>query len=126
MKLRCNTNSIRLRLRRSEIADLLRTGAVRESVAFGPKQLFAYTLRLADDVDALQAAQTADGITVSIPRSLGQRWGESEQVGLETEQTVGEGLSLHLLVEKDFPCYTRPGEDKADFFGELQSNSEKC
>lgn len=126
MKLRCSNNSIRLRLRRSEVGDLLRTGEVRESVAFGPEHAFVYILQLDDRIASMQAQQTPEGITVSIPRALGQQWGGSEQVGLEAEQIVGDKLSLHLLVEKDFPCYTRPDEDKADFFGELQSDQVVC
>ncbi len=122
MKLRCTTNSIRLRLRRSEVEQLLEKAEVEESVSFTPDKIFRFCLHLDPTAEQVQAHQEACNIRLSIPRNLGEQWIKSDMVGIEAEQPIGDGRMLHLLIEKDFPCMTRPDEDKADFFGNLQAN----
>ena len=122
MKLRCTTNSIRLRLRRSEVNQLLDKGIVKESVAFTPDTLFCFSIQFDQQAEQVQAHWDNGNINLSIPINLGRQWGQSEMVGIATEQPIGDGQVLDLLIEKDFPCMTRPDEDKADFFGNLQNH----
>lgn len=120
MKLRCSTNSIRLRLRRSEVESLLQAGQVADAVHFGSGEPFRFVLELVQDQTEIEARRDPAGLTVLLPQDLGQQWVQSDMVGLEGNQPIGKDQSLHILVEKDFPCVTRPGEDRSDFFGELQ------
>ena len=127
MKLRCNTDSIRLRLRRSEVEQLLRKGQVEELVRFGPERSFRYVLRITPLVDTILAQAHPFGMELSIPEQLGRQWCQSEMVGLKATQAISGQEELQLLIEKDFPCVTRPDEDPADFFEELaQQNPQVC
>ena len=125
MKLRCETNSIRLRLRRSEIEQLLQIGQVEEQVAFGPERSFRYVLRLDALQDDILAQAHPYGLELCIPEKLGRNWCLSDMVGLEANQPIDGKDQLQLLIEKDFPCVTRPDEDPNDFFQELAQKSDQ-
>lgn len=117
MKLRCAHNSLRLRLRKSDIAQLQAEGFVQESIAFGAGHTLMYRLQIAA-VPALSASFENGCIRVQIPVQEAQRWMDSEQVGLESHQ------ALHILVEKDFPCRHTEAEDREDTFYELAPEEE--
>lgn len=118
MKIRCQAGSIRLRLRKSDIEALNKTGAVQEEIMFAPGQSLIFELALAD-VPALSAMVQGSLASVRIPRAAGRQWIDTEQVGLEGLQDAGKGQELHILIEKDFPCKHQPMEDKSDTFQEL-------
>ncbi len=43
--------------------------------------------------------------------------GNSDEVGMSTQQALADGQSLSILIEKDFHCFTdRPGGDESDVF----------
>ena len=49
--------------------------------------------------------------------ALAKQWVESDQVGLEGEQSLGSANVLKILVEKDFTCLTkRKGDEDLDTF----------
>jgi hypothetical protein len=98
MKLRINADSIRLRLKQSEVATLAAGGEVVESCPTVPVPL-TYTLRPDAVVKTLTA--TADGarLTVGIPSAWLTGWDTDQRVGFE--ETDGP---IHLLIEKDFKC----------------------
>ncbi|MCB0569172.1 MAG: hypothetical protein KDC66_05390 [Phaeodactylibacter sp.] len=118
MKIRCHANSIRLRVRKSDLEALNEGGAVREEVTFAPGQSLIFELRLAE-VQALTASFRGNLATVSVPMQLGRQWIATDEVGLEAHQEAGTSTPLHLLIEKDFPCKHQPTEDKQDTFQEL-------
>ncbi|HMO38483.1 MAG TPA: hypothetical protein PKC76_00565 [Saprospiraceae bacterium] len=118
MKLRCTHNSLRLRLRKSDIAQLQSEGFVQERVTFGAGQTLTYRLQIAA-VPALSALFENGCICVQIPTPEAQRWMDSEQVGLENDQL------LHILVEKDFPCRHTEESDREDTFYELAPEEEE-
>ena len=119
MKLRCVQNSIRIRIKKSELAQLDNEGIITETVSFGGTTMFAYTLA----VDALRDEVTAEYIdnllAVHIPLVKAQNWISTNQVGIEVHQELDNGEQLHILIEKDFPCVDRANEDKSDTFTEL-------
>ena len=116
MKLRLRGNSVRLRLTQGEVADLIRTGRVDDAVAFGPGERLSYALACTD-TPTLAARFAAGAIEVSLPAALAKDWASSERVGLDGEQSIGDGESLRILVEKDFTCLRpRTGEDDGDAF----------
>lgn len=117
MKLRCTKNSIRLRLRKSEVKKLEEEGRIREGVQFDLQNAFSFELCIAEIVD-LQASFEKGNICVQIPGKMARHWMHTETVGLEASQAV-KGGQLHILIEKDFPCKDRPDEDKSDTFQEL-------
>lgn len=119
MKIRCEQDSIRLRLRKSEIAQLRNEAWLRTSVHFPDGSEFGWELALDEQAANPQAKLSGGSFRITLPAEAARRWMESEQVGLEMFQPLASGASLHLLVEKDFPCKDRPGENKDDFFEEL-------
>ncbi|HEY2711181.1 MAG TPA: hypothetical protein VGI60_01605 [Chthoniobacterales bacterium] len=117
MKIRLQCNSVRLRLKGSEVEQFARTGRVEEKITFGEaagNSLF-YVLETAD-VSAPQARLTANGVIVQVPAAAAARWITGTDVGLEGTQVVGEGECLHVLIEKDFACLNGTDEQNIDTF----------
>lgn len=95
MKLRILENSIRLRLRRSEVEQLAAEGRVEVACDFGGRQLrYAIT---AEPCAEIGADFVGDVITIRVPQDQVQEWAASKRVGL-----TGRTATLSLLIEKDF------------------------
>jgi hypothetical protein len=120
MKLRIEGNSIRLRVKKSDLNRLNTEGVVHEMVSFMKGFNFHYELKTHEKASNIDAVFTHSTITISIPLSIANAWINSETVGLEN--TLENGL--FILIEKDFPCKTRENEDKNDTFQELMENDE--
>jgi hypothetical protein len=118
MKLRVRNNSIRLRLTQTEVAAFAETGAVEETIEFGLTADKSLIYRIEQAVVENVRADFADGkITISVPVSLAENWAETNQIGIKTEQDLGAGKALKILIEKDFACLElREGEDENDAF----------
>jgi hypothetical protein len=121
LKLRCTSNSIRIRLRKSEVAQLAEQKSIQESMYFTADSSFVYSILADDSSQQLHARLDPNHIRVLIPQTVAMKWANSDQVSLSHTQELGNGLHLDLLIEKDYPCTTRPDEDKSDFYGDLQS-----
>ena len=129
MKLRIRDNSIRLRLGKSEVAQLARDGSVHASIRFSdvPKTQLRYSL-----VTSLAAteisAHLGDGeIKVTVPEGLAREWANSEQTGLKHEQRIDREESLAILVEKDFhSLQPRADEDQSDSFANPFEGKKHC
>lgn len=116
MKIRIQGNSIRLRLSQSEVQTFAETGRVEDEIHFGsvPESSLRYVLERAG-VRQLAASYTANEIKVFVPAESGAAWTSTNEVGMESEVSLGNGHTLRILVEKDFKCLTdRPGEDESD------------
>jgi hypothetical protein len=120
MKLRLEGNSIRLRVRKSDLIKLQNEGAITESLVFPNSLNFNYALMTDSNADTIDAQLSAAAMTVSIPLSMATTWLNSDAVGLE--HTLESGL--FILIEKDFPCTDRPWEDTSDTFFELVNEKE--
>jgi hypothetical protein len=120
MKLRLEGNSIRLRVRKSDLVALEETGICKETLMFPNAIIFNYQLQTDNKTDKMYAHSSAEGLTVVLPLNMATHWLLSDDVGLEA--TLDSGL--YILVEKDFPCKDRPLEDKKDTFFELVKEKE--
>lgn len=118
MKLRCTANSIRLRVRKSDLDLLQSRGEVSTPINFAPGIKLEYTLKLGQ-AEHPQASFTAQQITVLLPTGLATNWINSEEVSIEYQQAYTDGQYLHLLIEKDFPCRHTEEKDLQDTFFEL-------
>jgi len=118
MKLRLQSNSIRLRLKRKEVEQLAATGRVEEQIAFGPKRddVLRYVLETSVTISVPQAHYQDRLIIVQVPKSTLTHWASSDQVGIEAAQALGEQGELHVLIEKDFACLNGPEEQNIDTF----------
>ncbi|MCS6928959.1 MAG: hypothetical protein NZM43_05630 [Saprospiraceae bacterium] len=127
MKIRCEHNSIRLRLRKSELAQLRAERWLETAVHFPDGQVFAWEFVLQENLSEISACFKEGRISVLVPAQQAQEWMDTNAVGMEQFVPLPKGGSLHLLIEKDFPCKDRPEEDKTDFFSELAEEAPvKC
>ncbi len=119
MKLRCEQNGIRLRLRRSELVQLRTEKWLQTTVHFPDGRVFVWELVLRDDLSEIDAHFVEGRIRIQVPEPSAHRWMDTEAVSMERFLPLADGHALHILIEKDFPCKDRPDEDKSDFFTEL-------
>jgi len=118
MKLRLQSNSIRLRLKRSEVDRFLRTGRVEEKIlsGTGDQESFHYLLETNDAVSAPKGAISPGGVVVQVPTADALKWALTNQIGIEGEQAIDSKTSLRILVEKDFACLDGSEGQNADTF----------
>jgi hypothetical protein len=120
MKLRIRGNSLRLRLTKSEVAEVGKGNTVEETVEFGsePGQQLIYALVPTDDAENTTAVYDSCRISVFVPKSQAKEWARTNQTGIEAVKTIGDSSrTLRILIEKDFTCMEpRAGEDDADTF----------
>ena len=102
MKLRIHGDSVRLRLRRPQVQQLIRDGFVEQSTAFAAGAVLRYRLQIGGE--AIACTYESAGLVISVPVTLARRWAESDQVGLTYDQPAGDGRVLKILIEKDFAC----------------------
>jgi hypothetical protein len=119
MKLRTTFNSIRLRIRKSELTTLQEKHKIEESIRFPNGVIFKFGLTINKDADAVNAKLENNDLVILIPKEEAKEWITTNEVGIETYINLPDGEQLHLLIEKDFPCLDRPEEDKSDTFWEL-------
>lgn len=119
MKLRCTTDSIRIRIRKSELAQLAQNRMIEEQVRLGGGIALRFRLIIDPTIAGVQAKLAEHLLIVGLPEGLGQQWIESNEVSVESYQMIEGEDQLHILVEKDFPCQDRESEDKSDTFWEL-------
>jgi hypothetical protein len=118
MKLRLQSNSIRLRLKRTEVTQLAQTGRVEEKIIMGsePVDIFHYVLESSPTASTLTAHLKNNSVLVQLPTETVLRWATSAEVGIEAFLPVGSETRLQVLIEKDFACLDRPDEENVDTF----------
>ena len=120
MKLRLEGNSIRLRVRKSDINALMKNEAITEALTFPNGDVFQYKLTTNNTALDIDAQLVSNVLTISLPRSIATDWMQTDAVGIE--KIVSNGL--FILIEKDFPCTDRPWENTRDTFFELVNEKE--
>src|SRR5262245_28852119 len=106
MKLRIKGNSVRLRLDRRDLAELVDTGRVDDAVRFGPgaNQALSYAVELGpDDCNRSHIRYSSGQLVATVDRDQAVAWQQSELVGFDHQQQV-EGGVVRLIIEKDFAC----------------------
>lgn len=98
MKLRIHADSIRLRLKQSEVKALVEGREVVESCPTLPFAL-TYGLRPVSGIDALSAECDGARLTLNVPSQWLAGWDTDARVGFE-----GQSGPLQLLIEKDWKC----------------------
>ena len=112
MKIRIEDNSVRYRLRKSEVAALAKEGLLTGVTQF-PGSRLEYVLRASPSAGDLKASYSEGKITIEIPGALVREWPDTPRVGFEAYLPVG-GARLHLLIEKDFACLDRSPGSQTD------------
>ena len=127
MKLRSVHNSIRLRVRKSDVKRLGEEGHISESIEFPGGQAVSFSLSMDASATEVHALFEDNTIKVVLPENAARAWIASNEVGIEQNQPLQGEESLHILIEKDFPCVHRDQEEIHDYYGELSDKSpENC
>jgi len=116
MKLRLQSNSIRLRLKKGEVAQLIKENIVEETIEFGNGQALRYCLQVSYNITAPQAYFKQGEILVKVPHEMSTSWALSTQIGIEGTQQVAGQIQLHILIEKDFACLNGNEAQNVDTF----------
>lgn len=118
MKLRIRSDSLRLRLKRSEVDRLAAGTSIVEETHF-PGAVLTYRLDVSEN-SGISATFDNGTLLISLPKSKVLDWASTDEVSLFEEQNLPGSDSLSLLIEKDFKClepgHHRECEDDEDTF----------
>jgi hypothetical protein len=116
MKLRIKGDSLRLRVAPSELARLMETGRIEETIHFGLEQdaRLVYALEHAG-ADAVTVRHEGVRLTVVLPTAAARAWADGDEVGVYGSVKVSSGR-LEIAVEKDWACLDKSDADNADTF----------
>jgi hypothetical protein len=112
MKLRIQGNSLRLRVTQKEVAQLRDRGLIESFTTFGPGGALVYRLEGSPHTSSVAATFDGGTIRVSVPARTIDEWVHSDQLGSEAISDTGLGL----LIEKDFRCLHKVGEQDPDAY----------
>lgn len=126
MKLRCTSNSIRIRVRKSDLELLAAQGRVVEKILFPAGTSLEYSIGWQNRSAGLEATFHDHHIEIGIPEGAGRQWMDSEELGLENTLPLEGGGELFVVVEKDFPCKHTGEADLNDTYHELAADRDKC
>lgn len=119
MKLRFDKNSLRLRLKKSDIEKMREKNSIHEVIAF-PNGSFVYKLLFSTDSIEIKARIQDQSLEIVVPSDMALHWMNSDETGLY--HTISfNSQQLDIIIEKDFPCKNHPEEDYSDSFSELSS-----
>lgn len=113
MKLRIRRNSVRVRMDRRDLAELIEQGRVIDVLRFGPgsAHTFTYAVLIGAASPGSPRVDYANGLlVVTIDPVAAQLWAVGTRVGFDEEQAV-DGGTVRVILEKDFACLDRPAED---------------
>ena len=116
MKIRIKGNSIRLRLTKTDVADLKEKGMVSEKTVFESETIFHYSLYVDADSKEINAKFSDQTIEIFLPEKEAKILIDTEQITIENSQYNGEKDQLFLLIEKDLQCLDSTSEDQSDMY----------
>src|SRR5262245_19371334 len=117
MKLRIRGDSIRIRVTQAELREIAEHGSVRDRSNFGDGAALTYELESDTNAREPRARFAGQLVSIVLPAATVRLWASSGDVSIESEQPIGGGERLRILVEKDFACLQpRTGEDESDMF----------
>lgn len=123
MKIRIKNNSIRLRLSKTDIADLKTMRLVACQTVISGKEVFEYTLRTVENAQKISARFDSQKITIVLPFAEAQTLTETDEISVKGLQENGADEPLFLLIEKDLQCLDPTHEDQSDMY---ENSSTSC
>ena len=105
MKIRIQGNSIRFRLKQTEVKNFREEGEIKEEMSFGilPADKLSFVLK-ARNSGSFKITLESNVIMLQVPSVMCAKWTNTDLVGFEEEVTTGKGDTIRVLVEKDFKC----------------------
>jgi hypothetical protein len=105
MKIRIHDDSLRCRLGRRELGDLIATGFLVSTTRF-PTGRLRFGLSLDAELEA-PLVDCAEGLVgIGLPLEAFSAWARGPEESYAFSTPLEDG-SLGILIEKDFPCDTR-------------------
>lgn len=115
MKLRIKSNTVRIRLTKSEVKDLGEKGYLEDKTDFISNR-FCYKIKADNSVDEMKIDFTYNRIELLIPEKWAKDWDRSEKIGFDGIMKIDEEKFIYILIEKDFKCLDETTEDQSDNF----------
>ncbi len=109
MKLRICGDSIRLRLKVSEVSRIAAGESLVEKTRF-PGSVLTYSLEVSEN-GGIAADFSNNKLVIRLPKAEVEQWAGSDKVSLASEQSLADAGTLSLLIEKDFKCL-EPGHHR--------------
>ena len=116
MKIRIKGNSIRLRLTKTDVADLKEKGMVKEETVFSFEAVFSYALFVDADSEEINAKFKDNCVTVFLPEKEAAILTDSQEITVKNSQYNGSADGLFILIEKDLQCLDETSEDQSDMY----------
>ena len=116
MKIRIKGNSIRLRLTKTDVANLKEKGMVSEKTVFDGDTIFHYSLTVDAKSKEINAKFSNQTIEIFLPENEAKILTDSGQITIENSQYNGVKDQLFLLIEKDLQCLDTTSEDQSDMY----------
>jgi len=104
VKVRITTDHVRIRLREDEVRMLSGGESVSCVVNFGTTGTLIHELVPSATAERIEATLSGSHVRILLPSPWLKDWPDSERVGFEADSVSGEGESISILVERDFPC----------------------
>jgi len=123
MKLRISGRSVRFRVLRSEVAALIATGRIEETVHLAGEDGLTYSLALEPRSPEIGLRYHSSHIAVLLPHDQATTWAETDQVGMYGTVSVGAHGDVDLIVEKDYSCLDLSDANNRDTFPNPLSKS---
>ena len=126
MKLRFDKNSIRLRVKKSDLEILKERHLLEETIHF-PNGELSFILSVSEENKEITATLQHSTITVMLPSGIAIPWMQNDEVGIYHTSSFNDNI-LYIIVEKDFPCKDRSTDENQDTFTELaeKDNAKSC
>ena len=117
MKVRISGNSIRFRLKQSEVQTFGEQGILSEITEFGTAadDTLIFNLSVSSS-DTFGISNTKNTITVEVPELLAKQLTYTQLVGFEETIDTGKGKIIKILVEKDFKCLDGSDKENEDSY----------
>jgi len=128
MKLRIRGDTIRLRLKRSEVDQIAAGASIVEETNF-PDSVLTFRLDVSESI-AISASFDNGCLAVNVPKSKALDWSDTDDVSLYAEQRLPGTGCLSILIEKDFKClepgHHRDCDDDEDTFPHPSAQSKSA
>ncbi|MEN7551424.1 hypothetical protein AAG747_26140 [Rapidithrix thailandica] len=118
MKLRFLGNSLRIRLNKSEVANLSENGRVAERVPFGihPEADLIYSVVSEERANEVLSSFLENEVKIIVPKDQVMQWANNNQTGIYNTIQFGK-RELSISIEKDFQClHKQASEEEKDNF----------
>ncbi len=116
MKIRISDNSIRLRLSKTDVAQLKKQKQVAGKTIFSSQEAFHYTLRSEAGLSHMKATFQQGKIIITVPQSQADLITSTDQIGIEEHLENNTDQKLFLLIEKDLKCLDGSRGDQSDMY----------